>query len=175
MCWSDLLGVYCRSIYICTRDQGLNIFVLWCLKQMVFCTVISWLLHFCLNSFLAGKDRDGRQVIDGHDTFVLIASTIEEMDQWVGVINRIIYQVEKYMVSFQLLCCKLQWLNYFLVFHTIIIINCIELHSRISPPSKLNEMLLEFIWCFFFFFLERVWWCSELSLMITKMPSDLVQ
>ncbi|KAK3736407.1 hypothetical protein QZH41_017912, partial [Actinostola sp. cb2023] len=41
---------------------------------------------------VSGKDKDGRPVTDGHDTFVLIASTIQEMEQWILVINRIIYQ-----------------------------------------------------------------------------------
>ena len=34
-----------------------------------------------------------RQVCSGHDTFLLIASSAVDMEQWIGVINRIIYAV----------------------------------------------------------------------------------
>jgi len=58
------------------------------------CIIVFLHVHLPYNNlYIAGKDKDGRPVTDGHDTFVLIASTIQEMEQWILVINRIIYQV----------------------------------------------------------------------------------
>lgn len=41
----------------------------------------------------AGKNREGRPVSSNHDTFLLIASSQQEMDEWIQAINRIIYAV----------------------------------------------------------------------------------
>ena len=41
----------------------------------------------------AGKDKEGRPVSSSHDTFVLIASSQQEMEEWIRAINRIIYAV----------------------------------------------------------------------------------
>ncbi|EDO49792.1 predicted protein, partial [Nematostella vectensis] len=41
---------------------------------------------------VSGKNREGRPVVGSHETFVMIASTMEEMDRWIGAINRIIYK-----------------------------------------------------------------------------------
>lgn len=40
---------------------------------------------------VSGKDREGRPVSSTHDTFLLIASSQREMDEWIRAINRIIY------------------------------------------------------------------------------------
>lgn len=40
---------------------------------------------------VSGKDREGRPVSSTHDTFLLIASSQQEMDEWIRAINRIIY------------------------------------------------------------------------------------
>ncbi|XP_078369096.1 rho GTPase-activating protein 24-like isoform X1 [Oculina patagonica] len=40
---------------------------------------------------VAGKDKEGRPVSSTHDTFLLIASSQQEMDEWIRAINRIIY------------------------------------------------------------------------------------
>ena len=50
-------------------------------------------LHFVF--VLAGRGKEARQVCSGHDTFLLIASSAVDMEQWIGVINRIIYAVSK--------------------------------------------------------------------------------
>ncbi|XP_058960780.2 rho GTPase-activating protein 24 [Pocillopora verrucosa] len=40
---------------------------------------------------VSGKNREGRPVSSNHDTFLLIASSQQEMDEWIQAINRIIY------------------------------------------------------------------------------------
>lgn len=40
---------------------------------------------------VAGKDKEGRPVSSNHETFLLIASSQQEMDEWIRAINRIIY------------------------------------------------------------------------------------
>lgn len=40
---------------------------------------------------ISGKDKEGRPVSSSHDTFVLIASSQQEMEEWIRAINRIIY------------------------------------------------------------------------------------
>lgn len=40
---------------------------------------------------VSGKDKEGRPVSSNHETFLLIASSQQEMDEWIRAINRIIY------------------------------------------------------------------------------------
>lgn len=40
---------------------------------------------------VSGKDKEGRPVSSNHETFLLIASSQQEMDEWIQAINRIIY------------------------------------------------------------------------------------
>ena len=48
---------------------------------------------YCDIYISAGKNREGRPVSSNHDTFLLIASSQQEMDEWIQAINRIIYAV----------------------------------------------------------------------------------
>ena len=65
--------------------------------------------------FTAGRGKEMRQVCSGHDTFLLIASSAVDMEQWIGVINRIIYAV-----SFTRYC--INYITHLFCLHTVDIV-----------------------------------------------------